>query len=98
MSEQPDKKLEEMKKTDEAPLETVRPSVPAAEDKPTEDAEKGDKPEKSEEKEGTKTEVAKETKEEKPKAKAHWGGFLLDSFLVLALLGTLGGGGAGAKW
>lgn len=93
MSEQPDKKLEEMKKTDEAPLETVRPSVPAAEDKPTEDAEKGDKPEKSEEKEGTKTEVAKETKEEKPKAKAHWGGFLLDSFLVLALLGTLGGGG-----
>lgn len=101
MSEQPDMKLEEKKK-DEAPLETVRPTVPAAEEKPAQPSEsKGKKIDEKSEKEETTAEQKEDTTKEssqdkvekKPKSKINWGGFLLDSFLVLALLGTLGGGG-----
>lgn len=101
MSEQPDMKPEDKKK-DEAPLETVRPDVPAAEDKPkdsskTEGKKTDEKPEqpekKAEQKEGTHKEAIQDKTENKPKSKMNWGGFLLDSFLVLALLATLGGGG-----
>lgn len=100
MSEQPDMKPEEKKK-DEAPQETVRPEVPAAEDKPELSPKPEEKPEEKadavekpeEEKADSSQEKPKEEPEKKPKAKMSWGGFLLDSFLVLALLGTLGGGG-----
>ena len=101
MSEQPVMKPEE-KKEDTAPLETVRPLVPDAEGKPAESSkpeekkidEKAEKQEtKAESKENTPQEAPQDKAEKKPKSKMNWGGFLLDSFLVLTLLGTLGGGG-----
>lgn len=85
MSEQPEMKPEETK-TEDAPLETVRPEeTPAPAEKPAEEAESA--PETKEE------EATAKEKPAKPAKKGGWGGFVLDSFLVLALLGTLGGGG-----
>lgn len=101
MSEQQDMKLEE-KKTVDAPLETVRPAVPTAEEKPTQpsapqekkaDETSGKQETMAEQKEDTTKESPRYKAEKKPKSKMNWGGVLLDSFLVLALLGTLGGGG-----
>lgn len=105
MSENSEIKPEE-KKADATPLETVRPLVPSgvedeknimpkaeegkedssAADKKAE--ERGDTP-----KESPDASASPEQAKAKPKSRVNWGGLALDSFLVLALLGTLGGGG-----
>ncbi|MBR5523399.1 MAG: hypothetical protein IKV82_08045 [Akkermansia sp.] len=86
MSEQPEMKPEETKKED-APLETARPEeTPAPTETPSEAAKSAPETE-------TKDETTEKTKPAEPAKKGGWGGFVLDSFLVIALLGTLGGGG-----
>lgn len=108
MSEEPAMNPEE-KKEDNPVLETVRPEVPSddeesakknpaekkkessesVKDTPEEETQKVEKKKDSE-----KTETPPTDQEKKPaQNKLNWGGLLLDTFLVVTLLGTLGGGG-----
>lgn len=89
MSEEAEKKPA-VEKGQNVVSETVRPEVPTAEDTSAKDVSTDVAPPKS----AQSVSVDDEIKEQKKsKAKVNWGGFLLDSFLVVALLGTLGGGG-----